>query len=151
MHLETAAPLGAAGRRHVARLRRQWLLFSAPAVALAAGLAAEWLDFRALRYPLLLSVLVGVLATSLALSARTRPRIRDAMITVAIGVATWGAAETIYVVIHTLRGEAFHAERFGPQWSQAFGLIAVHAFALGAPTGVAAALLQRVVQSRMRV
>ena len=125
-----------------ARLTRSVAFFGAPLAAIAAGLAAEWLDFRALRYPLLALVLAGVTATSLALALTARHGVtRDSAVALAIGVATWAAAETLYVVIHALRGEPFEAERFGPQWAQALGLIAVHALALGAPTGVAAALL----------
>ncbi len=119
-------------------------LLGAPLVAIAAGLAAEWLDFRALRYPLLVMVLAGVMATSFALlpAAGRRP-VRESAVVLAVGVATWAAGETLYAVIHALRGDPFEAERFGPQWAQALGLIGVHAIALGAPTGVVAALLLR--------
>jgi hypothetical protein len=55
-----------------------------------------------------------------------------------IGTSTWAAAEMLYVIIHGARGEAFEAERFGPQWAQALGLIGVHALFLGAPTGIVA-------------
>lgn len=116
------------------------LIFGAPAVAIVAGLAAEWLDFRALRYPLLLLVGLGVLATASALIGRRRDA-RTFALVVATGVATWAAAETLYVILHTLRGIPFEAERFGPQWAQALGLIAVHGIVLGAPTGVLAAVI----------
>ena len=45
------------------------------------------------------------------------------------------------MIIHAARGQAFEAERFGPQWAQALGLIGVHALFLGAPTGIAAGAL----------
>ena len=106
--------------------------------AVFAGVAAEWLDFRALRYPLLLLVLAGVLATASAMEPRGRRTLVRALI---IGVATCAAAEMLYVIIHATRGEAFDAERFGPQWVQALGLIAVHALVLGAPTGIVAGAL----------
>jgi hypothetical protein len=127
------------------------LLLGAPTAAILAGIAAQWLDFNALRYPLLLMVLAGVTATAYAITGG-RAGWRAFAVTVAIGIATWCAAETLYVIIHTALGEPFDAERFGPQWSQALGLIAVHAFVLGLPTGVvagvllhAAALLRRTV------
>jgi hypothetical protein len=120
------------------------MLVAAPAVALIAGIAAEWLDFQALRYPLLGAVLAGVTVTAAALDpGRRQPALGQALRTVALGVATWGAAEAVYVIIHTLRGEPFDAGRFGPQPAQALGLIAVHALALGAPTGAVAAALLR--------
>ncbi len=128
------------------------LLLAAPLVALLAGMAAEWLDFRALRVPLLLMVGFGVLGTSYAVTrGRTGPR--PFVATVAIGAATWAAAETVYAIIHVAAGERFHAERFGPQWSQAAGLIAAHGLFLGAPTGIAAALMlhARFLRQRARL
>lgn len=116
-----------------------WLLLGAPVVAILAGIAAEWLDFRALRYPLLLMVGAGVLATAYALFGSERT-LRAFVAAMVLGAATWAAAETLYVVIHTIRGEPFDAERFGPQWAQALGLIGVHALFLGVPTGIAAGI-----------
>ena len=115
---------------------------AAPAAAVIAGLAAEFADFRELRWPLLALVLAGVTITA-ATAIRERSRWRAAAMTVALGALTWGAAETIYVLLHLVRGGEFTAERFGDsQAAQALGLIAVHAVALGVPTGaVAAALL----------
>jgi len=113
---------------------------AAPAAALLAGLAAEFLDFRALRYPLLLVAGAAVLATAFALFSR-RDGLRPLLVTVLVGAATWGAAESLYVLLHLARGEAFDAPRFGAQWSQALGLIGVHALFLGVPTGIAAATL----------
>ena len=118
------------------------MLVAAPAAAVLAGVAAEWLDFRALRYPLLALMLAATTATALALP-RLQDGARDAARTVLLGMVTWGAAEALYVVIHTLRGEPFDAARFGPQPAQAFGLIAVHALVLGLPTGLVAAALIR--------
>lgn len=115
-------------------------IFGAPGVAVIAGVAAEWLDVRALRYPLLLVVGLGVLATAWALIGRRRDA-RTFALAVGIGFATWAAAETLYVIIHTVRGTPFEAERFGPQWAQALGLIAVHGAFLGAPTGLVAAVM----------
>jgi hypothetical protein len=123
------------------------MLLAPPGAAVAAGMAAEWLDFRALRYPLLLMMLLAVVATALARESRREIRsgfaAREFLLIIGIGVATWGAAETLYVVIHALRGEPFEAERFGPQWAQALGLIAVHAVVLGATTGAVAAVIVR--------
>jgi hypothetical protein len=126
----------------------RWMLaWGAPAAAILAGLAAEWLDFRALRYPLLAMAGAGVLATAWALFARVRP-LRSFVSTVALGALTWGAAETLYVALHAGLGQSFDAERFGPQWAQALGLIGVHALFLGVPTGVVAGVLLRVMQPR---
>ncbi|HEY8172276.1 MAG TPA: hypothetical protein VIH21_04250 [Dehalococcoidia bacterium] len=122
-------------------------VFGAPTVALLAGLAAEWLDFRALRYPLLLLVGLGVLSTALTLFRRDGAR--PLLATVVLGAVTWAAAESLYVALHAARGEAFDAARFGPQWSQALGLIGVHGLFLGVPTGIAAALVLAASQ-RMR-
>jgi hypothetical protein len=60
---------------------------------------------------------------------------------VPLGVMTWGLAQTVYVVLHAVQGERFDAPRFGPQPLQALGLIAAHALFLGAPTGLAAAVI----------
>jgi len=129
------------------------LIFGAPAAAALTGVSAEWLDVRVLRYPLLLMVLAGVAATVFAIESRGRgvahtadpargrglPRPYGALIrALIIGISTWAAAETLYVIIHAARGESFEAERFGSQWAQALGLIGVHALFLGAPTGIVA-------------
>jgi hypothetical protein len=119
------------------------LIAGAPTVALAAGIAAQWLDFRALREPILLFVGLGVLATAIAL-ARGRGGWRAFAIALATGIATWAAAETLYVILHVALGERFDAPRFGAQWSQALGLIGVHALFLGAPTGAVAGLLLQI-------
>lgn len=119
------------------------MLLAAPAVAIAAGLAAQWLDFRALRYPLLLLVGTGVLLTAIALARGARGW-RPAAMTVVLGAATWGAAETLYVMIHAATGQQFDAPRFGSQPMQALGLIGVHTGVLGVPTGAAAAGLLHV-------
>ena len=118
------------------------LLLAAPVVAVLAGLAAEFLDFRALRYPLLAIVLAGVTLTSHAL-VRHRDGWAKWLIPVATGVATWGAAETLYVLLHVTQGTPFEAERFGSQPAQAVGLIIAHGLLLGAPTGFVAAILLR--------
>lgn len=126
-------------------------VYGAPVMAILAGLAAEWLDFRGLRYPLLLIAGLGVLATAQAIHG-WRPNLRAAALTVLLGAATWGAAESLYAAIHAARGEEFDAARFGPQWRQAIGLIAVHAGVLGVPTGVAtAALLHALPSTRDRL
>jgi hypothetical protein len=121
-----------------------WLMFGAPAAAVIAGFAAEWLDFRALRYPLLLMVGAGVLGTSWALLGRRRG-VGAFLMTVLLGAATWGIAEMLYAIIHAAQGETFDAERFGPQWGQALGLIGVHALFLGVPTGVATGVLRELI------
>jgi hypothetical protein len=117
------------------------LLLGAPLVAVLGGLSAEWLDFRALRVPLLLMVGFGVLATAYALSG-TRTGRRPFATSVLAGAATWAAAEALYCVLHVALGHRFHAGAFGPsQAVQAVGLIATHGLFLGAPTGIAAALM----------
>ena len=118
----------------------RWLALGAPLVAVLGGMAAEWLDFRELRIPLLLMVGFGVLATAHALVG-ARPGWRAFAVAMLVGVATWAAVESVYTVIHVARGEQFHADRFGPQWSQAIGLIAAHGLFLGAPTGAVAGVL----------
>jgi hypothetical protein len=125
------------------------LLLGAPVVAVLAGMAAEWLDFRTLRAPLLLMVGFGVLATAYAVGGRRRGW-RPFVATVLIGAATWAGAQTVYAIIHTASGERFHADRFGPQWSQAIALVAAHGAFLGAPTGVVAAVLLWVAARRAR-
>ena len=123
-------------------LASAWLWAADALVVLLGGMSAEWLDFRELRVPLLLMVGCGVLAAAYA-TTRGRTGVRPFFATVAAGAATWAAIEALYVVIHLAGGERFHAERFGPQWSQAIGLIAAHGVFLGAPTGlVAGGILQ---------
>ena len=129
---------------------RALLVLGAPIVAVCAGMGAEFLDFRALRVLFLLGVGFGVLATSFALFG-TRASRRNFALTALVGVATWGGAEALYTIIHPLRGEAFHAGVFGPQWSQALGLVAAHGLFLGLPTGVAAAVLLHVPWLRARI
>jgi hypothetical protein len=124
---------------HRARVRLDPLLLAAPAAALATGMAAEWLDFRALRYPILALMFVAVLATAWA-ATTGHGRLRIAVIAIGVGIAAWAAAETVYVVLHAARGEEFGFDRFDSQPARALGLIAVHALFLGVPTGVAAAL-----------
>ncbi|MBI5289309.1 MAG: hypothetical protein HY873_10110 [Chloroflexi bacterium] len=116
------------------------LAWGAPVAALLAGMAAEWLDFRSLRVPLLLMVGFGVLATAVALNGGRRgwPAFLTAT---GIGFATWAGAEIVYAVIHVATGQPFDAERFGPQWSQAVMLVLAHGLFLGAPTGAVAGLL----------
>jgi hypothetical protein len=129
-----------------------FLLLAAPIAAIIAGVSAEWLDFRALRYPLLLMVLAAVVATQCALDAqapRSRSLSGSMLRTVLLGVFTWGAAQTIYVALHVLQGERFDAPRFGPQALQALGLIAAHALFLGAPTGFAAGVILQ-LRARLR-
>jgi hypothetical protein len=128
----------------------QLSLYAAPVAAIIAGISAEWLDFRALRYPLLLMMLAAVVATRFAHEELARRRgdaprsAPDAMLrAVLLGMITWGAAQTLYVILHVAQGERFDAPRFGPQPLQAIGLIAAHAIFLGVPTGLAAgAILQ---------
>ena len=125
------------------------LLFGAPLVAVLAGVSAEWLDFRALRVPLLLVVGFGVLATAYSVIGARRGW-RPFASTVFVGFATWAGGQSIYAIIHTAAGEHFHADRFGPQWSQAIALIAAHGAFLGAPTGVVAAIILWVLATRAR-
>jgi hypothetical protein len=125
------------------------LFLGAPLAAVVGGMAGEWLDFRALRVPLLVTMGFGVLATAYAIHGRHGGWRRFAA-TVLIGAGTWAGAQSIYVAIHLASGERFHAERFGAQWSQAIALVAAHGAFLGAPTGVAAALILRVPIFRAR-
>jgi hypothetical protein len=120
--------------------RARWLAFGAPLVALLGGMSAEWLDFRELRVPLLFMVGFGVLATAYRMTG-TRAGWRAFAVAVLVGVATWAAVEGVYTITHVARGEQFHADRFGPQWSQAIGLIAAHGLFLGTPTGAAAGVM----------
>ena len=113
------------------------LLVAAPAAALAAGVAAEWLDFSALRYPLLLVVLIGVVLTAWALFGG-RKGWRVLAVTFPLGVFTWAAAQTVYVVLHLVQGERFNFEVFDSQPAQAVGLIIAHGVFLGLPTGFVA-------------
>ena len=134
-------------RPAAARGLAPWLLLGAPCVAIVAGMSAQWLDFRALRVPLLLLVGFGVLATAYATNGVRRDW-RAALTTVLIGAATWAAAQSIYAIIHIASGERFHADRFGAQWSQAIALIAAHGTFLGAPTGIVAAMILRIAAMR---
>ena len=52
------------------------------------------------------------------------------------------------MLLHVAGGERFDAERFGPQWRQALGLIGVHALFLGAPTGVVAGIVREFIARR---
>jgi hypothetical protein len=132
----------ASRRRGLLRVPGRTLLASGAVVgAVIVGVGGEWLDFRALRVPILLAVGVGVLAA--ACSFPRRGGIVDSVRTALVGAATWGAGGVLYVIVHLARGESFDASRFGPQWSQALGLIAVHALLLGVPTGIAVAGLMQ--------
>jgi len=143
-----ATTIRSSGTRPPLRLGlARWLLLGAPYVAIVAGMSAQWFDFRALRVPLLLLVGFGVLATAYATSGLRRDW-RAALTTVLIGAATWAAAQSIYAIIHIASGERFHADRFGAQWSQAIALIAAHGVFLGAPTGIAAAMILRIAALR---
>jgi hypothetical protein len=124
-------------------------VFGAPVAALLVGLSAEWVDFRELRVPLLLVAGFGVLATAYAIHG-TRTGWRPCARTALIGVTTWGAAQTLYVLLHLARGESFNAGRFGPQWSQALALIAAHAVFFGAPTGAVAGAMLHLPSVRRR-
>jgi hypothetical protein len=136
------AQLPAARRSHA-------LVFGAPLAALLLGLSAEWLDFRELRVLLLFVGGFGVLATAYAIDG-TRTGIRPFARTVLAGFATWAGAQCVYAVLHVVRGEAFDAGRFGPQWAQALGLIAAHGLFLGVPTGIVAALMLHAAGRRRR-
>lgn len=118
-----------------------WLLLAAaPVAAVAAGLASHWWDPR---QALLLPVGLAVLATSFVLAGDDRGW-RAFFVAVIAGAATWGGAQAVYVVAHLAAGEPFDADRFGPQWAQAFALIVAHAALLGIPTGALAGLILNV-------
>lgn len=142
-----ATTIRAASPRSASPRTVPWLLLGAPCVAILAGVSAQWLDFRALRVPLLLLVGCGVLATAYATNGVRRDW-RAALTTVAIGAATWAAAQGVYAIIHIAAGERFHADRFGAQWLQAIALIAAHGAFLGVPTGIVAAIILRVAAMR---
>jgi hypothetical protein len=149
MGLSALSQTRATGPAGTAAGLTRWLLLAAPTAAVLTGLAAEYLDFRALRVPILLGVGFAVLPTAYALSGG-RPGLRTFSIGVATGTATWAAAETVYVVIHAATGGTFSADRFGPQWAQALGLIAAHGVFLGVPTGIVAGLLLQLTRFRRR-
>jgi hypothetical protein len=148
MSSTVSIPTRAGARHGTAPTPSAWLWAVDAIVVMLGGMSAEWLDFRALRVPLLMMAGFGVLAAAWALT-RGRTGVRPFLQTVAAGAATWAAIETLYVVIHLVAGERFHAERFGPQWSQAIGLIAAHGLFLGVPTGIAVALALHAV-ARLR-
>ena len=114
--------------------------------ALIVGAGGEWLDFRALRVPILLAV--GLCLLAAVCSVPARGGIRDFVRTSVVGAATWGTGGVLYVMIHVARSESFDASRFGPQWSQALGLIVVHALLLGLPTGIGVAALMQAYRWR---
>jgi hypothetical protein len=128
------------GPRSLAGFDLQYLVWGAPVAAVLAGMAAQWLDFRALRQPLLILVLVGVVATTYVL-ADGRRGIRAFFIGFGVGFAAWAGEQLVYTSLHIASGERFTAEQFGPQWAQALVLIIAHATLLGLPTGAIAGLL----------
>ena len=138
----TASPTRGAPQLSV----RAFLASGAVVGALTVGAGGEWLDFRALRAPILLGVGVCVLAAACSVP-RSRGFI-DFVRTALIGAATWGAGRALYAFIHIARGESFDASRFGPQWSQALGLIAVHTVLIGLPTSIAVAALMQAYRWR---
>ena len=130
-----------------ARLAR----LAAPLAAVLAGFAGQYADFRSLREPILLVVGLGVLATGWAFT-REAGAWRTILLAAAIGTATWGGAQLVYVILHVLSGEPFEMERIDPQWAQAITLVAAHAAFLGVPTGLVAGLLlagRRTVTGRL--
>ena len=82
-------------------------------------------------------MVMAVALTSGRLAADARGW-RPFLTALALGPATWAAAQVVYVLLQMARGEPFEADRFGPQWAQALGLIGAHALFLGIPTGAAA-------------
>lgn len=113
------------------------LASAAPAAALVAGVLSAFTDFRALREPILLMMVVAVALS--AASATRGARERHVFWTaVVLGAATWAGSQMVYVALQIARQEPFEADLFGPQWSQALGLVAAHAAFLGVPTGIAA-------------
>jgi hypothetical protein len=83
---------------------------------------------------------LAVLATAWAVTGGMRGW-RAFFVAVGVGVGAWGLAQIVYVIAHVVAGETFDAERFGPQWAQALGLIVAHGLFLGVPTGAIAGLL----------
>ncbi len=126
------------------------MLLASPAAAVALGCAAQWLDFRELRMALLLIGGLGTLGTSAA-ALHGRRGIAAALVAAGVGVATWGAAQALYALIHVALGERFDAPRFGPQPTQALALVAAHALFLGLPTGIVASALLHAGALRRRL
>jgi fermentation-respiration switch protein FrsA (DUF1100 family) len=121
-------------------MKRQLMTWAAPVAAVCSGIASHFWDPR---QALLLPMGLAVLATSFAVAGEERGW-RVFGFSVAIGAGAWALEQTTYVLAHVVAGEPFDAERFGPQWAQAIGLIAAHALFLGTPTGALAGLLLNV-------
>jgi ABC-type Co2+ transport system permease subunit len=92
------------------------------------------------------------IAVILAAAALTRNAsgLRIVYISVAAGMALWGAEQIVYAVTHLAAGESFSADRFGPQWLQAIMLVLAHATLLGVPSGLVAGLILYLARSRRR-
>ena len=93
------------------------------------------LDFRELRVPFLLGVGFGVLATSSPCPGCCAARRAFVRAPSLVGIATWGGRPGVYARHPAARASGFDADRFGPQWAQALGLIAAHALFLGLADG----------------
>jgi hypothetical protein len=98
---------------------------------------------------LLLPVGLAILATSFVL-ADGRRGWRTWLQSVLVGAVTWAGAQVVYVFAHIVAGVPLDAERFGPQWAQALGLIVAHAVFLGIPSGAVAGLLLNIPPLRGR-
>lgn len=107
------------------------------AAAFVAGALSAFTDFRALREPILVMMVIAV-ALSAASLVRDKRGWRPFLTALALGPAAWAGAQVVYVLLQAIRGEPLEADRFGPQWAQALGLIGAHALFLGVPTGAAA-------------
>jgi hypothetical protein len=113
---------------------------TAPAAAIAAGLFSSLTEFREWQELILVMMVAGAAAGAVGLAGDRDGR-RLALTALALGPAMWAGAQVVYVAVQLVQGDPFEADRFGPQWVQAVGLIAAHAVFLGVPTGLAAALL----------
>src|SRR2546430_1354127 len=114
--------------------------------ALVVGAGGLVRDSRAL--PVTSMTVDGLMVLVAACSFSRRDGVHDLVRTSVVGAGTWGIGGGLYVIIRVARGESFDASRFGPQWSQAIGLSAVHALLLGLPTGIAVAALMQAYRWR---
>lgn len=116
------------------------LAVGAAAAAITTGLLSALTEFREWRELILVMMVAGAAMGAAGLHRGSDDR-RLTLTAFVLGPAMWALAQIVYVMVQLGRGEPFEADRFGPQWAQALGLIAAHAVFLGTPTGVAAALL----------
>lgn len=121
-------------------MRPSVLAVAATAAAITTGLLSALTEFRDWRELILVMMVAGAAMGAVGVHRGPSNR-RLALTAFLLGPGMWALAQVVYVLVQLGRGEPFDADRFGPQWSQALGLIAAHAVFLGIPTGAAAAVL----------